>query len=259
MIRFLSVLLLLTAALAQSPAGDPAPPANGKAAPARSAPAPLTDAQTQPPKATDPVITFTFHFPGGDPELFSLAVDSAGTARYTSRGPKELAPGRVPHDELYVLDFTMTEATRQRIFDAAAQLNRFRDNLEFGGKIANMGAKTFIWSGPDGRFNTTFNYTENPAGKQLAELFFDISTVIEARRRLEYKVRFDRLGVEDELRKLESRQKAGRTAEMEAIAPLLRRIANDANLMRIARQRAARLLVGPVPQTVPATPPNPPQ
>ena len=56
------------------------------------------------------------------------------------------------------------------------------------------------------------------------------------------KYRFDKLGVDSELRKLEQATRDQRTAELQAIEPILSRIAKDSGMMNITRRRAEALL-----------------
>jgi hypothetical protein len=57
---------------------------------------------------------------------------------------------------------------------------------------------------------------------------------------LQYLRRFDKLGLEEELKGMEN--EGQNLAELQIIAPMLESIANDPAILNIARQRAKRLL-----------------
>ena len=57
-----------------------------------------------------------------------------------------------------------------------------------------------------------------------------------------YLHRFDKLGLEDELKGMEDAAESHNLAELQIIAPTLESIADDTTVLNIARQRAKRLL-----------------
>ena len=57
-----------------------------------------------------------------------------------------------------------------------------------------------------------------------------------------YLHRFDKLGLEDELKGMENAAENHNLAELQIIAPTLKSIADDTTVLNIARQRAKRLL-----------------
>ena len=57
-----------------------------------------------------------------------------------------------------------------------------------------------------------------------------------------YLHRFDKLGLEDELKGMEDAAESHNLAELQIIAPTLKSIADDTTVLNIARQRAKRLL-----------------
>jgi hypothetical protein len=54
--------------------------------------------------------------------------------------------------------------------------------------------------------------------------------------------RFDKLGLEDELKGMENAAESHNLAELQIIAPTLKSIADDTTVLNIARQRAKKLL-----------------
>jgi hypothetical protein len=196
-----------------------------------------------------PQITFDLNFPGATPAHYAIVVESTGQASYRSDN------GSATGDQQpYTTEFTMSDGVKQQVFDLARQARYFQGDFEYhGGRIANTGAKTLSYSeGPqtsrlanptNGKhFQTTFNYSQNPAIQQITSIFQRIATTIEFGSRLAHEHRYDRMSLEGELKRLEELQKSHEVLEIQAIGPVLRDIANDAAIFNITRQRAIRLL-----------------
>ncbi len=187
-----------------------------------------------------PVVSFDFVLPGADPGHYSLAIDSIGRAAYLSEDVP--AAGAKP-GEPYTVKYVISGPTRARIFQLAEALNHFHGDFEFhGGKVANMGAKTFTWRNGDKQSSTTFNYSTNPRLQELTALFQEMATTFEHGRRLQYLLRFDKLGLDAELKAMQD--DAGRNAlpELQVLEPTLQKLAGDSALMHITRMRAQKLL-----------------
>lgn len=198
-----------------------------------------------------PIISFSLERPGVEPSHYAIAVESTGRAAY--RAVEIAEKGQTPGDP-YMLQFKMSEATTKRIFDLARQTDYFRGNFDYSkSRIANTGAKTLTYMQghlpndfehpTDGHIvQTTYNWSENPAIQELTNIFQGISLTLELGRRLDFARRFDKLGLDSQLKQLEEAQKDKQAEEVQAIAPVLRNIANDFSVMHIARQRAQRIL-----------------
>jgi len=211
----LPVLLLATPGWAQSPQPEP-------------------DART----SAVPTVTFTLDWPVAKPPHYSISIESAGRATYTAAG------GTGDPAEPYTRNFTVTDATRERIFAAAKSLDYFRGQFDFTKHpIAFTGRKTLSFTDPDRHFQTTYNWSENAQLMDLTHLFQAIENTLASGRKLEYLHRFDRLGLNAELKAMEEAAKDHYLAEVHTIEPLLRQIADDPNVMDLARQRARRLLI----------------
>jgi hypothetical protein len=199
-----------------------------------------------------PVVTFDMVFAGVVPAHYSIAVESLGTAAYRSDdvgGEPNESSGSGPYAE----KITLSGATAKRIFDLARQANYFQGNFNYSkGKIANTGAKTLTYSdGPADSFGkptvgihnqTAYNYSENTAIQQLTEIFEDISGTIELGRKLRYLYRFDKLGLDAELKAAEGRAQDHQLMELQLIAPTLQDLADDSSLLHMVRQRAQNLI-----------------
>jgi hypothetical protein len=69
-----------------------------------------------------------------------------------------------------------------------------------------------------------------------------MSTTFELSRKLDYDLRFDKLGLDRDLKGMEEVNKHHGLIELQVISPTLQRIANDNSIINISRQRARRLL-----------------
>ena len=195
-----------------------------------------------------PTVTFEFVWPAVQPSHYSITVQSSGRAAYRAE-PEPKGSG-----DPYILNWTMSDALRKRIFDLARQAHFFQGDFDYKkGKIANTGVKTLTYSqGPQSApgltstqgssHQTTYNWSENVAIQQLTEIFQDISATLEFGRKLEHDHRYDRLQLDADLRQMDDLESAGKLLDVHAIAPVLRQVANDFNVIRRARERATRLL-----------------
>ena len=205
---------------------------------------PALHAQSGPssPPPTVPTVTFTLEWPSREPHRYLIAVDSGGSAVYRSwtTDPEGEASSA---DDPYLRKFALQAATRDRIFALARQLNYFNGDFEYHKhRVAFTGDKTLAYSDPEKRYETRYNWSENAGISELTTLFEGISTTIESGRRLERLYRFDRLGLDEELKNLERLTTEHQATELQLIAPILERLASDAGVLNIARQRARHLL-----------------
>ena len=78
--------------------------------------------------------------------------------------------------------------------------------------------------------------------QELTRLFLAIANTIDCGRKLAFQYRFDKLGMDTRLKELEGLKANHSAEELSAIAPILRKIADDPNMMHISRQTAQQLL-----------------
>ena len=71
----------------------------------------------------------------------------------------------------------------------------------------------------------------------LIGIFQKIATTIELGRLVEFKLRFDKLGLDSDLKGLEGLSTRGALLEIQTIEPVLRRALADPGTMNISRQR----------------------
>jgi hypothetical protein len=189
--------------------------------------------------AAVPTISFEIDWKDADPQWYRITVDQNGQATYESR--PHVKEGQ-PDGEPYVLHFIMSQPTRARIFQMANALHDFQGNFETRNKIAQTGKKTLTFRQGDKESSTTLNYSDNPKMNEVISVFQKMSTTFENAKKLDYDMRFDKLGLDRDLKGMVQLDKDNQLAELQVIAPTLERIANDETVMNIARQKARQLL-----------------
>ncbi|HEY1272429.1 MAG TPA: hypothetical protein VGF08_10615 [Terriglobales bacterium] len=205
-------------------------------------------------------VTFTFDFPGSTPDHYVSTVDSSGHATYVSGIRKSLpqaiakpadsddidqndAASTTASDEPFEYSFAVSETTRARIFDLAARANYFEGDLEYKkSKVASTGAKTFAYKDDSRDTHSTFNYTTNQPAQQLLSLFQNLSATLEFGRRLLYLQRYQKLALDQELKRMEEMDKSSSLVELQAVAPILKKVLADPAVINVSRARAERLL-----------------
>jgi hypothetical protein len=185
-------------------------------------------------------VRFSFDWSQGFPwQAYSIAVQSDGKARFNGTPHADGTNDTDPYQQ----DFTMSAASQQKIFDLAQKLNYFRGDFASPMKhIAQTGQKTLQYQSPQLQGSATYNWSQNSDVEELTRLFGAIAMTIDFGRKLAFQYRFDKLGMDKLLKELEDQQASHGVEELAIIAPMLRKIANDPNLMNISRQSAQRLL-----------------
>ena len=202
---------------------------------------------------TVPVVAFDLAFSGATPSHYAIAVESTGGAAYRSddigtQGEQASAAG-----DPYLLKFTVSEPTRTRIFQLAREAHYFQGNFNYTKtRVADTGTKTLSYSeGPANAFaaptngkrsQTVYNYSQNPSIQELTAIFQRISTTIELGRHIAYLHRFDKLGLDAELKRADEMAGENQLLELQAIAPALQAVADDYSVLHIAREHAKHLL-----------------
>ncbi len=205
-------------------------------------------------------VSFTFDFPGSSPDHYSLTVDSFGHATYVSgKAPAAKPVSTAASDDdadtasdsdsanaaqgPYTYSFLLSDQSRAHIFDLAKRANYFKGDLDYGkGKIASTGAKTLIYKDALHSTQATYNYSNKPAVEELTRLFQNMAATLEFGRRLDYLRRYQKLALDEELKRMEEMAKSDQLEELQSVAPILKRIADDPAVMNVSRARAERLL-----------------
>jgi len=192
------------------------------------------------PQAAIPTVTFTCDFPGSEPSHYGVSVSSNGHSSYISDG--KLTKDSDP-DGPFTIDLTVSEPTVTRIFDLAKSAGYFEGNLDLKKKkIAFTGDKTLTYTDAQRNTSASYNYSPVPAVQELTTLFQRLSATLEFGRRLEYDYRYQKLALDEELKRMEDAFARGSLLEVPAAAPVLSKIMQDPTVINTVRARAQRLL-----------------
>ena len=178
-------------------------------------------------------ITYRKVFKQSSPEFVELRIRETGECTYDIRKLD---------DEAQPQPFEVSAALRERIFRLAEQLNYFRElDLDVRRRIANLGQKTLRYERDNVSSEVTFNYTLNAAANQLMQIFEGLGRQQEHAETLARRIRYDRLGVNEALLRLEADLNRKGIPEPERLLPVLEQIAGDTRVIEIARHRARAL------------------
>jgi hypothetical protein len=190
---------------------------------------PAVSAQTE--ADTQATLTFVKEFPGSVPDYYSIAIASNGQANY------RIAPDEKP------TSFQVSAESVSEIFALAEKLDYFREvALESKHKVAAMGTKSFLYQDGIVREEVSYNHTENEDALALTKLFERLAATQQHRDRIEYLLRFDKLGIVKELLQLEIDFDEGRLLEAELLLPALEKVRGNSDLVNVAHQRAAGII-----------------
>lgn len=187
-----------------------------------------------------PSVSFTFDFPGSEPDRYVIAVSADGHATYTSTGKFNPA---AEGGNAFELGFTVSYATRSRIFELAKRAHYFAGELDSRKKgLASTGAKTLAYKDAHITRQASYNYSPNPAVQELTQLFQQLSMTLEFGHRLEYYHHYQKLALDEETKRMEQMAKSNDLIELHAVAQILQQIAADSSVINVVRARAQRLL-----------------
>jgi hypothetical protein len=186
-----------------------------------------------------PTVTFILDFPQSNPEHYSIAVDAAGHARYECTGNITEDSEEQP----YRAEFQVSAGNRERIFSLAKQAGYFAGKIDSGnGKLAFTGTKMLSYQ--DGRRSNTarYNYSNLAAVQQLTALFQNMGGTLDYGRRLTFYHRYQKLALDDELKRMEAQARNNELDEIQGVAPVLQEIFEDTSVLNVVRARAKELL-----------------
>jgi hypothetical protein len=198
------------------------------------------------PATKQPEVSFQFDRTGLPVPHFTLRVREDGTGRYQAdqaEAPATATSMRGQAAQHIDRPVNLTRATVAKIFKAARASNYF--NIDCASKaknIADTGKKTLSYTGPDGSGSCTYNYSENKGIETLTNTFLAIAYTMDEGRRLEFLHRYDRLGLDAEMRLLKQEAEAGRALELGTIAPALAAIIDDTAVIQRVRLLAQKML-----------------
>jgi hypothetical protein len=180
--------------------------------------------------ADDPRIVYSKTFPGSTPAYFEVTIDRTGAATYNESQDADNA------EKLQI-----EQKVTREIFDLAQRLDHFKNRLESGLKVANMGQKVLRWEDGAERHESKFNYSTSEDAKALAEQFEHISESARLMLELGRVMKHDRLGVNEAMLRIQVAWDNKRLVGTAQLLPLLDQVANNESFVHMARERAALL------------------
>jgi hypothetical protein len=192
---------------------------------------PASPAQNAPSVAR---LTYTRTLPGSTPEYLAVSVNSDGVGTYE---------GRRLNDPSRPRPFRLSEATTRQLFTLAAELDDFRSlDLESHKKVANLGLKTFTYESGTERSQVQFNYTLQRPAEELTDLFERIASVEQHIEALQYGIKYDPLGLPEELARIQVDLENQLLLEPALMVPSLEEIASNPRFLHLAQVRAQDIL-----------------
>jgi hypothetical protein len=197
--------------------------------------------QTQRPSGTsaaavsgsEAAITFRKVFKSSYPEFVEIKLTQSGTGTYDIRQLDD-DPSPQPFD--------ISASLAQKFFDLASKLHDFQGvDLEVHKRLANLGDKTFRYEKGAESHETTFNYTLDMTATELENLFEALSRQETDLSDLQRTMRYDRLGVNDVVLRIQADYDNKQLPEPERFLNLLDQLAADQKFIDIARDRARTL------------------
>lgn len=192
------------------------------------------------PAADLSTITFSLDFPGSDPDRYSISLTSDGHAHYE-------CSGKISADsddrETYETDFNFTDGARARVFALAARANYFSGKIDSGNKkLAFTGAKKLTYKDGERSSSAEYNFSTLPLIQELTDLFQNVAATLEFGRRLTYYHRYQKLALDEELKRMEDEVRRGSLSELQAVKPVLQEIYDDPSVINIVRARAQQIM-----------------
>lgn len=189
--------------------------------------------------ASAAVVTFTLDFPQSNPAHYSITVDAAGHARYECTG----TVAKDSEEQTYRTEFEVSSGSREKIFAWAKQAKYFAGKIDSGNaKLAFTGTKLLSYQ--DGKRSTTaeYNYSNLEPVRGLTNLFQSMAGTLEYGRRLAYYHRYQKLALDQELKRMEGQARSNELSEIQGVAPILREIVEDTSVINVVRARAKDLI-----------------
>jgi len=189
--------------------------------------------------ASIPVVTFTLDFPQSNPAHYSITVDATGHARYGCMG----TVAENSEEQSYDAEFEVSAGNREKIFGWAKKARYFAEKVDSGNaKLAFTGAKVLSYQ--DGQLSHTarYNYSNLEPVQELTGLFQSMAGTLEYGRRLAYYHRYQKLALDEELKRMEAQARNNELSEIQSVAPVLEEIVEDTSVINVVRARAKELI-----------------
>jgi len=146
-------------------------------------------------------------------------------------------------EQPYASEFDFSPANRLRVFDLAVQAHYFSGKVDSGNhKLAFTGAKKLVYRDGQHTYTADFNYSELPAVQQLTALLQNVAATLEYGRRIVYYHQYQKLALDDELKRMEAQARNNELSELQAVQPVLQEVLDDTSVINVVRARAKRLI-----------------
>ncbi len=180
--------------------------------------------------ADGPRLFFSKSFPASTPAYFQVTLDRTGQVTYTE-DPEDTSP----------LKFQLPEQDVNQVFSLTDKLDHLKRPIEGRAKVAFMGDKTLRYENGAEKAEAKYNYTDDPAARDLNDWFERIGLSARYRIELERAAKYDKLGVFKILASIRDGLADKRLVAPEQYLPTLDRIAKNESYMHAARTRAAEI------------------
>ena len=90
--------------------------------------------------------------------------------------------------------------------------------------------------------SAAYNFSSLVPVQQLTTLFQSVSATLEFGRRLAHDHRYQKLALDEELKRMEEQARRGDLIELQAVKPVLQEIYEDNSVMNMVRARAQRII-----------------
>ncbi len=190
------------------------------------------------------LIRFTYENPKLQPPKYVFTVHEDGSGHFRSEGggptpddPQNLPAG--PQDR----PIHVSKSLRDSMFAAARKNKLFATRCEDPEKnIAFQGTKTLAYEGPEGTGSCTYNWSKSAQINKLTDQFEAMAVTLEEGDKLQRQYEHERLSLDLEMEFLDQMVRDGRATEVENIAPILQKLADDEAVLQRVQRRARGLL-----------------
>jgi hypothetical protein len=184
---------------------------------------------------TFPTVEFTQEWWSLNPPQYKIRVDKIGNAHYHSTPNSTEQNG-----EPYELDFNLSNATRDKIFNDLQTLNFLATPI--ADVPGDSGTHTIVYAYMETLHSASYHGTSNATAKQLTAVFQGISDTLETARRIDKAHKSKDPALADEMTRMLARAKAGELVELQLAVPVLQSITGDTSVSADIRSQAQTVL-----------------
>jgi len=193
-------------------------------------------------KAQQPASTVAFEqtFPGSDPAHYIISIASDCRSTYESNGK---LTAQSEGDDSFHLEFKASSSTCAKVFDLAKQAHYFEKEIDSKKKnLASTGIKILSYKDEQKSTKATYNYSTISSVQELTEIFQGLGATLEFGRRLEYDHHYQKLALDDEMKRMQESETSRGLQDVSAIEAILQQIVDDPSVIQVVRARAQRML-----------------